>query len=314
MRYTLKSRFRGTIAGALLALELTKDTQPEFIRQAYIESTLSYKSLITQGKFDIDNFSTRSQITASSSQVVLLNTFFWSLPVILFFHEDLLKLRYNLLEVARAHSDNLVIRDSVLAIGYTIAQSLNEKLSPSSLFNEIIRFIGETPTNVPKLLETVSYLLDDQASSWQAFTELHKVNTLSNIVATAFYTFLKSIEDFHLSVSLSLNSISNFNNYEYCISSAMTGALSGAYNSASGIPISWQMKYLRSLSTKMAENDFLQMLKLTDELLAIWSGVYEFENQDMFSCKGKNLCKYLPLLEQSSHLEVYAAPRIIRLR
>lgn len=309
MRHTLKNRYRGTIAGALLALKLAKNSKPEFIRQAYIQTIFSCKILISQGKFDTDYFLTESQTYSSLNQPVLLNTLFTALPVILFFHEDLFKLRRNLLEVARTHSDNLLIRDSVLAIGYTIAQSLNEKLFPSSLYSEVIRFIGETPTNLPQQLEIVHNLLNQQASFEQVCNELYRVNTISNTVATAFYIFLKTLEDFCLSVSLSVNK--NID-HDYYISSAMTGALSGAYNSALGIPTSWQIKHLRCLSTKTAENNFPQMLKLIDELLAIWSGACEFDNQDAFNRRGQDLCNYLPLLEQSSHSEVYAAPRIIR--
>jgi hypothetical protein len=313
MRYTLKSRFRGTIVGALLSLQLAQDSDSEFIKQAYIQSSFTSKNLIKYGKFDVEHFSTVKPIATALHQLVLFDTFFSALPVILFFHEDLLKLRCNLLEVARAHSHNLIVRDSLLAIGYTIAQSLNEKLSPSSVLHEIISFIGETPTNVPQQLKTLNCLLHQQVSLHQAFTELYKVNTLFNIVATAFYTFLKSLEDFCLSLSLTLNTdISNFINHDYYISSAITGALSGAYNSTSGIPIHWQIKYLSCFSTKTAENDFLQMLRLTDELLAIWSGVYELDNHNAEISKGKSVCNYLPLLEPSSHFQVYAAPRIIR--
>jgi hypothetical protein len=315
MRYTLKSRFRGTIAGALLALKLANDGKSEFIKQAYIESAFSYKILIEQGKFDTSSLRNSNRIVTNSNQQILFNTFFAALPIILFFHEDLLKLRRNLVEVAQAHSDNLIVRDSLLAIGYTISQSLNEKLSKSSVFKEIINFVGETPTNVPETIKAVDCLLNSCISSEQAFTELSKVNTLSSILATAFYTFLKSLEDFCLSVSLSLSSnISNFLNHDYYISSAITGALSGAYNSTLSIPVNWQIHYLGSLSAKLAENEFLQMLRLTDELLAVWSGVYEFERQGSELSRGNNLCNYLPLLEEDSHLEVFAAPRIIRLQ
>ncbi|BAZ10513.1 hypothetical protein NIES4071_23350 [Calothrix sp. NIES-4071] len=313
MRYTLKSRFRGTFAGAILALKVASENESEYISQAYINTTFSCKSLIAQGKFDVNCFDLQTGVKRSE-QLVLFNTFFSALPVALFFHEDLSKLRHNLLEVARAHSDNLVIRDSVLAIGYAIAQSLNENFQ-TSILSEIIKFIGETPTNVPQKLQTVNDLINSQVSLEQASTELYKVNTVFNTVATAFYTFLKSIEDFRLSVSLSLKSnTSNFSNHDYFLSGAITGALSGAYNSALGIPISWQMKYLRSNSTKKAENDFLQMLRLTDELLALWSGAYEFDNQEPDRSRGKSLCNYLPLLEENSHLRIYAAPRIIRSR
>lgn len=312
MRYTLNSRFRGAFAGPMLALKLAKNSKSEYISQAYIESTFSCKSLITQGRFDAEYFNAQSPVEVSKQQL-LFNTFFSALPVALFFHENLLKLRHNLLEVARAHSDNLVIRDSVLALGYAIAQSLNEK-SQSSVLTEIIRFIGETPTNVPQQLQTLNDLLKKQVSLEQALTELYKVNTVFNVVATAFYIFLKTVDDFRLSVSLSLSSnVRSFVNHDYYLSSAITGALSGAYNSAQEIPISWQMEYLRFNSTKSAENDFLQMLRLTDELLAVWSGVCEFDNQEPES-RGNGLCNYLPLLKENSHLCVYAAPRIIQPR
>jgi hypothetical protein len=317
MRYTLKSRFRGTLAGALLALNLARTNIPEYTTQAYHQVAVSCKSLIKHGKFSVDTIDMPDQVEsiAAITQQALLNTVFSTLPVALFFHENIVKLRQSLLEVARTYSHDLIIRDSALALGYVIAQSLNEKLHPASLLNEVTNFIGETPTNLPKQLQTVNDLLYSKLSLEQAYSELYKVNTLANIIATAFYTFLKSIEEFRLSVSLHLsNSASEFRDHNDFISSAITGAISGAYNSASGIPISWQIDYLRSFSAKTPENDFLQMLRLTDELLAVWSGVYDLNQQADELSFMKDLCTGLPLLEDNPHLCVYAAPRIIRLR
>ncbi|MBF2067484.1 MAG: ADP-ribosylglycohydrolase family protein [Calothrix sp. C42_A2020_038] len=315
MRYTLRSRFRGTIAGAFLGLKLTKNAS-EHINQAYHQVTFTFKSLIKQGKFSIEDFHTGVQTELPESitrEKALINTLFSALPIALFFHENMLKLRQNLIEVARVYNDDLIIRDSTLAICYTVAQSLNEKLNPTSVIPEITTFIGETPTNVPQQLQIVEDLLHSDASLEQVYTELYKVNTPSNIVATAFYTFLKSIEDFRLSVLLSFKGASNYDNHDYYLNSVITGALSGAYNSAVSIPVGWQIEYLHS-GKETTENNLLRVLLLTDELLAVWSGLYELDNQESKLSTETNLCNYsLPLLEEPRQC-VYAAPSVIRLR
>jgi hypothetical protein len=72
---------------------------------------------------------------------------------------------------------------------------------------------------------------------------------------------------------------------------AITGALSGAYNSSLSIPITWQ-------SARSGMGKISEMVELSDTLMAVWSGVYNLPNStDTIS-------------EQSA----IASPHVIRLR
>nr|WP_306558195.1 ADP-ribosylglycohydrolase family protein [Nostoc sp. 'Peltigera malacea cyanobiont' DB3992] len=86
---------------------------------------------------------------------------------------------------------------------------------------------------------------------------------------------------------------------------AITGALSGAYNGTGGIPVNWQVLLLQRNSPAWGLTSFSQMLKLTDTLVAVWSGVYDLSlNASELTEEGCEVAL----------LSVYAAPRVIRSR
>ena len=84
-------------------------------------------------------------------------------------------------------------------------------------------------------------------------------------MALAFYYFLSTVEDISLSVKRSIQSP--------FASSEIVGALSGAYNSAANIPSSWQIVADSQTSPKA------EMLQLSEDLVAVWSGVYDSKAQ-----------------------------------
>ncbi|MBD2500441.1 ADP-ribosylglycohydrolase family protein [Anabaena azotica] len=309
MRYSLVSRFRGTLLGGVLGENLAQsggnkqgESDPNFSKSIIP----GVESLITLGKLDVDEWLGRYQQEFLTSPVDLghkINIIFATIPIAIFFHENPVKLRQNLLRVLKIGDDDPVMRDCTMAIGYAIAQSLTEKLRRQTLIPQIISFIGETETLLPQKLLIIDKLLEQHAGLEKLSAQLSKEEKLSYVVAVAFYCFLSTLEDFRLSVlrGLSLESV-----HSQTIA-AITGALSGSYNSTVGIPANWQISLLSTDSAVHARSNARQMLELADALGAVWSGVYNLPlDLRMFSEPG------FIMSNQSVPLSVYAAPRVIR--
>ncbi len=292
MRYSLISRFRGTLLGAFLGenLDICDNQQTQYFRDWEEISVFGTESLITLSRLDLADWLQRQQqaslhlpITETDEYKIILAT----LPVILYYHENKVKLRQNLLSVLQLWQKNPFIIDSVLSIGYAIAQSLTEQLHPITLIPEIITFIGETSTSIPQQLLKVNKLLTEGAGLERVQTELGRGEKPQSTIAMSFYYFLSTLEDFSLAVLRSRS------HPDYPAITAVTGALSGAYNSTVGIPINWQVLFSLNFST-WRQSNFYQLLELTDELASVWSGTYH----------------RTPATKKL--ISVYAAPRVMR--
>jgi hypothetical protein len=327
MRYSLVSRFRGTLLGALLGAKLASSKTKQLKSPCDVDKivVLGAKSLIALGRLEINDWQDRQQqdslhlnITDEISPNLILGT----LPVALFFHENITKLRQNLLHVLDIWEYDPVARDGTLAVGYAIAQILTEKLHPSTLIPEIISFIGETPTSTPQQLLKVNEFLDQGAGLDRVQAELGKGQKHSGTIALAFYCFLSTLEDYRLAV-LRATQIGDVwrtetGHLHSQNTSIITAALSGAYNSTTGIPVNWQVWNRQSDSASWGMTNFSQMLELADALVAVWSGVYNFDlHPSDFQLEGCVIGEEQASLsprEVSSHLCVYASPRVIRPR
>ncbi|MBD2354194.1 ADP-ribosylglycohydrolase family protein [Tolypothrix sp. FACHB-123] len=349
MRYSVVSRFRGTLLGALIGQRLASSQEREFPNSYDLDpiAVLGTESLITLGKLDLDDWrclrqakptpqqpaSTNLAPTHSTSVKVILAT----LPVALFFHENPQKLRQNLLHGLKIWEDNPVVRDGTLAVGYAIAQILTEKLHPRTLIPEIIAFIGETSTSLPEQLTKVNTLLDQGASLEQAQTAFSRQEKLAKGIAMAFYCFLSTLEDYRLAVLLAhqQSNIWQQDNWRLHLHSisAITGALSGAYNSIAGIPLGWQILYSQADLATWGLSNFAGMVELADALVAVWSGLYNHAlHSEQLDPKGDfsdgeelPLALWSPIPQNSRYNSafqsqplspgwVFAAPRVIRSR
>lgn len=300
MRYSLTSRIQGTLIGGLLgqSLATTENEEPLYSTAA----VQGIKMLIAQGGFDLNEWNKFQSSDANSelpADLILLNSISTALPIALFFHENHLKLRENLLLTIKSH--NPLLRDAVLTVCYLVAQSLNEKINPKTLASEITYFIGETTTGLPRKLQQVNNLIASNVGYFELQNCLDKENSISNIIASAFYCFVNTKEDFRLTC---LQAIKNQHNSRVC--GAIAGAISGAYNSMAGIPITWHLELDEAKLAQWGLTSFSQMVKLADAVVAVWSGAYCLLPQ---SIEVEEIDRDL-----ISPLEAIAAPYIIRLR
>ena len=294
MRYSLCSRFRGTLLGAAVGKMVWTTGVTEKSGKGENKNTLSsgeriavlsIQSLIRLGRFDLEDW--RNTLSAADSILQPFETFseqnamncrhlqaiIGTLPISLFYHENEIKLRQNLqLAVVDGWQDDTIIQDGALAVGYALAQSLTEKLNPASLIPQTIDFLG-SQTQLAQALAQVQTLLEHGAGIQLAVTHLGGDTQLSTPIALAFYCFLSTWEDLRLSVVRAAQK-----GYQSQLTSIITGALSGAYNSTPGIPVTLRMalsrfdaKHLLAWGIKTEA----EVLELSDSLFAVWSGVYD---------------------------------------
>lgn len=331
MRYSISSQFRGTILGLASGEIVGKSssvkqypyytatsptlTQPQPLNQIGIQNLsldanphilsrviLGMRTLIQKGKFVFEDWrhafggKDLNLGGLNSSPRELINIIA-TLPIALFYHENKTELRQNLqLAMVAVEQDKLECRDGALALGYAIALCVQAKLNRSELISQTIAFLGEPQTQVAQKLIQVRSLLEQNAGLERAVTALDTDDRLSSHIALAFYSCLSTAEDFRLSLRRAAAKSA-----QPQLTSAMTGALSGAYNGISGIPATLRLPLSSNdkkpvLASGMTTE--IEMLKLCDALVGVWSGVYNGANQPADLTK----------------IAAIAAPRVMRRR
>lgn len=261
MRYSISSRFRGAVLGAMLGEKINTHSRQISTFQAANCLIPGMRSLIELGRFEQQNWQERLLPETKTSGFAPTI----AIPLALFYHENELKLRQNLLAASASSWQNEpIIQESILAVGYAIAQVLSEKLTPAQLIPHILSFIETPQTDLTQKLIQVQTLLTQKAGLESALTQLNLNEPSTTAIALGFYCFLSSQEDFSLTVKRALR-------LQQPLASAVAGALSGAYNSSSNIPSSWYALFTNQPSTEK------EVLQLSDSLVAVWSGVYEYE-------------------------------------
>lgn len=301
MRYSLLSRFRGALLGSLVGeilgsggsigsvlgaakLESSKpgDTQPSQVLSDWaLVATCGTESLIHCGRFDLEDWVRHCEMTQQS--LLLLKTAASSseaavatLPIALFFHDDEVKLRQQLLKAAAVWQRDAEASEGVLAVGYAIAVALTEKLDFATLIPRTLAYLGTSQTPLVQQLEQVQTLLEQGAGLETTLAQLRRnFQYRSDLpsrpytsIALAFYCFLNTPEDFRLCVTRAART-----GDQRQTTAALTGALSGVYNSIIGIPVSWRLATNRI-------NAGVKRQQLSDSLLSVWSGVYDVSAVD----------------------------------
>ncbi|AFY80816.1 ADP-ribosylglycohydrolase family protein [Oscillatoria acuminata] len=296
MRYSVLSRFQGTLLGANIGYGIESDlfslagplleVRPRPGENEYLVA--SGKSLIQQGGFDssswleaVASVSQRSE-GIESTAILGADRLMAVLPVLLFYHEQLEFLRTTLYQISEHLSIPLAERDGLLAMGYAIAASLTERLNRHSLIGETIAYLQQSPSPLIIQLAIVEALLAEGVSLERVREQLTRTEETTSLpFALGFYCFLSTLEDFRLSISRATRTGSQSG-----VTTVITGILSGAYNSIPGIPWTGQQGPLPTD----------KLFHLGDRLLATWSGVYDVQYQP----------------EEAIHFRAVAAANVIR--
>jgi hypothetical protein len=201
------------------------------------------------------------------------SAWFWAtLPMMLFCHEDDIKLHATLGSIVQPQD-----RGAVLAVSTAIAQALREQLHPRTLIPQTIAVLEQSTeptsrTNLLTLLEQVQAGLEQNASL-ATLTPIFKSSTspTDQAVATAFYCFLSTPDDLRLAVLRAVQAA------EAPLTAAVAGALAGAHNSPIGIPLAWsQAAIVPEPSPKPSPEDSSEhsppLDQLASRLWAVWAG------------------------------------------
>lgn len=304
MRYSVANRFKGTLLGALVGESIASYILPDGNTLHWSQIAIATAEVLIEkhGRFDQIEWQhqTDGDVAANSTAIDILAT----LPIALFFHENTILLRDSLLQSVEKWRDLPALQEGGLALGYAIAQILNEKITPHNLIEETIAFVNVPSGIISQKLLTVSDLLKNSAGLATAQECFGSPQEQSNSIAMAFYCFLSTLEDFRLGTLRATNTSQTVILVQRAAQGAIAGALLGAYNSMVGIPVTWLMQDKAKLSPRIIS--FSRMLKLADVLAVMWSGAYDtrFKSEDL------SHTEMFPMYG-ASHQAV-AAPRVIR--
>lgn len=205
-----------------------------------------------------------------------------TLPLMLFFHDDALKQQQALIQAMQPWQPNSSTQESLLALGYAIAQACKQQLNPTTLLSEISAYLELLlpPALSPRANHSASWLattktLLAEATDLQmavtAVQQWQRQTDIAGAIALAFYCFLSTPEAWQIAVQRA-----GHTGDAPSLVTAFTGGLSGAYNSMSGIPGSWLTAYEQTWATAAHSTSALSDLhQQATRLLASWSGSYD---------------------------------------
>ncbi|MBF2028743.1 MAG: ADP-ribosylglycohydrolase family protein [Oscillatoriales cyanobacterium C42_A2020_001] len=184
-----------------------------------------------------------------------------SLPVMLFYHDDLNRQRQALGQIAAGLQQDNQSREWVTIFAYAVSQALKGHLDPNTFVDQSQAYMRVTTSDAATALEEV---LEQLEQIKRGYCSLEQTAQLTNPIAIAIACFLHTPYHF----PLALLRVSQISAASPSIN-ALTGALSGAYNSSIGIPATWQLpQTLNPISSPEPIH------ALAAQLLAAWSGVY----------------------------------------
>lgn len=313
MQYSLLSRFRGALLGSLIGEILSSSpgnsrvfgnsvnlrkinisyhqnqqssstTSQQTISNWSQIANSSIESLIRCGTLDVEDWLEEAQKVnesllylkgkANSHQTAIA-----TLPIALFFHDNPVRLQEKLQEAAVIWLSDTEDVSGVYAIGLAIALTLTENLNLSSLIPQILSELKSSQTPLAQQLEEVKTLLEQRADLETTIFQLRRLqsnqikqkNCPNTSIALAFYCFLNNPEDFRISVTRAMRS-----GYQPQMTAAITGILSGVYNSMMGIPVGWRVAAQRIEVWQKRQ-------QLASRLLAVWSGVWDISEIELIN-------------------------------
>ncbi|MGI0486231.1 ADP-ribosylglycohydrolase family protein [Pantanalinema rosaneae CENA516] len=281
MPYSLLSRFQGCLLGSGLG----EYAATQITDTAIVWNPLIWQSLepLIQPPEQAATFSWLHSPQANghdSSTAPIDAQAIATLPLMLFFHDDALKQQQALTQAMPSWHTESNTQASLLALGYAIAQACKQQLNPTTLLSEVSAYLelclppGSPQTTTPNTwLATTQMLLTDATDLQTAMTivqQWQRQPQIAGAIALAFYCFLSAPETLQLSVHQATHT-----SYAPTLVAAITGALSGTYNSAIGMPIPWLTAYDHSrISRTDALPTTLEIRHQATRLFASWSGSY----------------------------------------
>lgn len=261
MRYSLLSRFVGGILGSCLGdylfwVQKGLMSPPRFSPWQAV-ALAGCRSFIDRGTLDWQDWHQRiasiELLPEQDQDQTTLTTEFTiaMLPLVLFFHDHPSLLRQHLTHIARIWLAAQVELDEVFLWVNWISLALREKLCPA-------RMLMQVPSGSLQAEGAQTQIYLQNCASLEQVTA-----KIAHPFALASYCFRSTPDDFRLC----LMRASQLRNPQIMI---LVGALSGVYNTESGIPLDWRFR-----DRQLPDGD--EPAILAQGLLGAWSGMYQVD-------------------------------------
>jgi ADP-ribosylglycohydrolase len=190
------------------------------------------------------------------------------LPLMLFFHDDRVKLREILIDISHTWQLDWETCSSAVAIGYIISRSLTESFNPRTIISQLLDEMTNLPPTLFQALNEIDVgsslaadRLSGRSSSLHQITQQLMATAPPMIVSTviAIYCVCATPEDFGIATRRAYHAGDRSQ-----LTCALTGILAGAQNSLAGIP----------LNGLLATAERSKWLEMAESLLSAWAGVY----------------------------------------
>ncbi len=266
MRYSLQARLRGFLLGALVGEHqaFTRRREQETCWR-YSRTLLHCCELIVKpGGHNWENLWEFLEPELHGCE--LESAIAASLPISFLFHDNRQKWRSHLDYFTTRLQLDPIVKDWLYIFSYTLSAFLREESDSEGLIPTLLDQV-ETGSEVREVVKLIRDWQSKNQSLASIIGELNQVRfTAHTKLAIALYCLLNSCEDFGLTLTR-LNE-----NFDCGGVATIIGALSGAYNSEIAIPIEWDLEIANISGDGLGNRT--QVLRLADELLAFWSGVY----------------------------------------
>lgn len=186
------------------------------------------------------------------------------LPLILYEHDSARELEQQMELVGFCWQKNPEIIQNVLIYCYLCGLILKEQFQTQQTLDHLIQVSQTRQTSLSNQLGLVKDLLNNAVPLRQGMKQLISQGTSNQIaIVLSLYCFISTPENFQLSIKRAWQ-ISE----QFPLSLALTGFLSGIYNSISGFPVRWRVATQNFPLTPSIQQKTVQ-------LFTSWSGVYD---------------------------------------
>jgi ADP-ribosylglycohydrolase len=284
MRYCALDRFKGAWLGSILGEALANHQyksdrikiiqyQPQewlLLRNTIAEEIIKNKGLAAESSINIADNQLKNSVNSDHASLLLLPLIIFCADNIALFKDILTHNNLYLLKSPEAIEDVLIWGG---AISLALKEKLGaEELNASSLIERVLIGVGVNNTSLIKKLKIVDRAWRRGSSFNELLEELSSFgNRSQTAIALSFYCFASTPEDFALAVKRAANT-GNL----ALTTAALTGALSGAYNSLTGIPLYWNIFGNENQA-------YGEVMTTAKELFDTWSGIYSPQDHHVSS-------------------------------
>ena len=266
MRYLLRERFLGACFGGVIGEQLNNQEQlsREKIQPNQVSWLEIHQEITTQIPLNFDQALFWEDLGINSLETITMSrmalVFF---PIILYYHDNLHQLELLLHQSAKYWQIPLSNLDGILWWSTAISLVLREKLNPEDLWQQLTVTSQTFINSLSKDLGSLQILFDRGLSITEVTAELSLVANPSDLpFLLSLYCFYQTPENFTLTMKQAMSVQNKASDLL-----ALTGFLSGAYNSRTGLPVNWE-KFCQN------RDNYQKILQLGRRVFAVWSGVY----------------------------------------